>query len=586
MTDTNERQHAGFRDALRHREFRRLLGSYAVSWTGDWCYSIALTVWVLQRTGSSTWVAAVFVLRVVPYVLFGAVGGVVADRVDRRRLMVALDVGRAVMMIPLIIVVAVDGPVLAGAAIAFLANVMSAVYRPAVVASTPRVVGEDDLAAANALETVVNQLTVFLGPALATLLLETTSVQAAFGFNAITFLASGLLVAGVRSAGGGRTASAPTGIDDPEHDTPEQDIPEQDIGADEGRGRAGLRDELAVGWRALRNTPGLTVYSAVLAGSLLAYGAEEVLKVLVAAHNLGTGPQGVGLLGAAMGLGGLIVAPFTARLVGRAHLANLFGGSVILTGASVALLALPRSLVPALAVAFVEGIALILFEVSAITLIQRSVDPDVLGRVYGLTDSVNAAATLVGGAIVPPLVALVGLDSTLAGLGLVLAVGAAFALPALRPLDAAAAGRAEVLAPIVDVLATIPMFVGASRAALERLAAVRVEEHVAAGATVIHEGDAADDLFVIRAGTFDVLSAVTAAGSTLINQMEPGDVFGEIGLIEQIPRTASVVATTEAVVWRISGAVFLDALAGPAPMPGAMVTTVATRLARTPQYRR
>ena len=85
----------GFRDALRHRQFRLLLASYGVSWTGDWCYSVALTIWVVQRTGSGTWVAALLVIRILPYVLFGALGGVIADRLDRRRLMVGLDVARA-----------------------------------------------------------------------------------------------------------------------------------------------------------------------------------------------------------------------------------------------------------------------------------------------------------------------------------------------------------------------------------------------------------------------------------------------------------------------------------------------------------
>lgn len=576
MAENDQKQHARFRDALAHREFRLLLGSYAVSWTGDWCYSIALTVWVVQQTGSTAWVSLVFVLRILPFVLFGAPGGVLADRLDRRRLMVGLDIGRGLLMVPLILVVMFDGPVLVAAVAAFVANSLSAVYRPAVVASTPRVVGETDLAAANALETVVNQVTVFLGPALATLLLKTTSAQVAFGFNAATFAVSALLVAGVRSAGGGRAAAGADTDPPPPAEADGDPAP-----------KTGMWAELATGWHAVRDTPGLLIYTVLLAGSLLAFGAEEILKVLVATDNLGTGPEGVGLLGAAMGIGGLVIAPITARLVSRSHLAGLFGGSVVLTGVTMALLALPRSLAPALAVAFVEGIALILFEIAAITLIQRAVEPDVLGRVFGLTDSVNAAATLVGIVLVPPLVALVGLDVTLAGFGLALALGALVALPAMRPLDARAAERAEALAPIVDVLCALAVFEGAPRDALERLAAAHTEERVAAGTIVIREGDESDDLFVIREGTFDVLSiTTTTGGDTKINDMGPGDVFGEIGLVERMPRTATVIATTDAVLWRIPGAVFLDALIGPTLLPGAMVSTMATRLARTPQHRR
>jgi cAMP-binding proteins - catabolite gene activator and regulatory subunit of cAMP-dependent protein kinases len=133
----------------------------------------------------------------------------------------------------------------------------------------------------------------------------------------------------------------------------------------------------------------------------------------------------------------------------------------------------------------------------------------------------------------------------------------------------------------------LAVFEGAPRDALERLAAAHTEERVAAGAIVIREGDESDDLFVIREGTFDVLSVTTTTGGdTKINDMEPGDVFGEIGLVERMPRTATVIATTDAVLWRIPGAVFLDALTGPTLLPGAMVSTMATRLARTPQHRR
>jgi MFS family permease len=565
MAETSDGR-ARFRDALRHREFRLLLGSYGVSWSGDWCYSIALTVWVVQQTHSTNWVAAVFVARFLPYVLFGAPGGVLADRLDRRRLMVGLDITRGLLMVPLILVVAADGPVLVGAVITFLVSSFGAVTRPAVVASTPRVVGEEDLAAANALETVVAQLTVFAGPALASLLLETTSIEVALGFNALTFAVSALLVAGVRSAGGGR-ANQPGSV------SPDA--------ATEPGPKQGVLRELTVGWKAIRSTSGLTIFTFLLAGALLAWGAEDVLMVLVATENLGTGPQGIGLISAATGFGGLVIAPFMARLVGRAHLASLLAGSLVLAGLAMALMSLPRSVAPALAVAFVEGIALILFEVAALTLLQRAVAPEVLGRVYGLQDSLNAGATLVGTVMVPLFVTLVGLDVTLMTFGIALTITALLSIPGMRPLDEQAARRARQLAPSVDVLAGLPMFEGASRAALERLAGTQVEERVIAGTVVIREGDEADDLYVIREGAFDVLASMGpgSAGPKRVTQLGRDEVFGEIGLVQRVARTATIVAATDGVLWRISGAVFVDALAASANVPGAMTSTIAARLA-------
>jgi MFS family permease len=562
-----------FRDALRHREFRYLLGSDAISWTGDWCYSIALTVWVVQQTDSTAWVAAIFVLRILPYVLFGAPGGVLADRLDRRRLLVGLDIGRGLLMLVLVGVVATDGSVLVGAAIGALSSTLSAVARPAVVAATPRVVGEEDLAAANALETVIAQLTVFAGPALASLIIEVSSVELALAFNAVTFAVSAVLLTGVRSAGGGRADRADRAADP---SSPEAAA----ASGDDDDAPSGIVAELTVGWQAIRATGGMVAFTFLLAGALFAWGAEDVLRVLVATDNLGTGPEGIGLLGAATGIGGLLIAPFMARLIGRAHLAPLLTVSLLLTGAALALLALPRSTGPALVVAGVAGVALILVEVASLTLVQRSVAPDVLGRVYGLQDSLNAAATLLGTVAVPFLVAWIGLDLSLVVIGVALALGALVALPRMRPLDEQAAARARELAPAVEVLAGIAMFEDAPRPVLERLAGVRHEEQVAAGTRVVHIGDEPDDLYVIRTGTFDVLrSDDVAADDCVVTALGPGDVFGEIGLIRRVPRTASVVATSDAVVWRIPGAVFVDAFAGSGVLPGAITATIAARLA-------
>jgi MFS family permease len=572
MTSATTNQPARFRDALRHREFRLLLASYAVSWTGDWCYSVALTIWVIQRTGSSTWVAALLVIRILPYVLFGAVGGVVADRHDRRRLMVGLDLGRALLMIPLVVVVATDGPVVVAALVTFCAGAMSAVYRPAVVASTPNIVGEADLAPANALESILNQVTLFVGPALASLLLEVASAEFAFVFNALTFLTSALLVAGVRSAGGRPRARAGETAD---ADVESEEEPE-----------SGVRADFVEGLQALRRIPGLVAYTVLLVGSILAYGAEEVLKVLVTTDNLGTGPEALGLLGAAMGVGGLVVAPFTARLMARAHLATLFVASLVITGVTNAALALPRSMAPALVILFVEGIALIVFEVAAITLLQRAVPSGLLGRVSGLQDSLCTAGMVIGTLAAPAAVALVGLDASLVVLGGALVGGALLALPAMRPLDRLAAARADDTAPAVEVLARLPIFAGAPRVALERIAASVSEETIPSGVAVVVEGDPADDLFVVRAGRLDVVDSDGGrAAPVTINVMGPDDVFGEIGLVQRRPRTATVVTTVETTLWRIPGDVFLDAVVGRGAVSSAVASAIGTHLERTASHR-
>ncbi len=544
----------GFRGALRHREYRLLLGAYAVSGTGNWCYTVALAVWALDRTGSSAWVSAILVARVGPAVLVGPLAGVLADRVDRRRLMVVLDVGCAVVVGGLALVVRADGPVLVAVLIAAVVGCMASAYRPAVSASTPRVVPEDDLAAANALEAVVAQITIFIGPAVASLLLTTTSAAGALAFNAASFAISAALVAGVRSASG---------------------VPQSAAGDSPDDADTSAAHMFREGLRVVRRTPGLTAFVALLAAALGAWGAEEVLKVVVASDHLATGAKGVGWLGAALGVGGLVIAPFTARLAARPHLAPLLVGSCCVTATTVALLSLPRSLLPALVVVFFEGFAFIGLEVSATTIGQRAVEPAMLGRLFGVTDAVNTAAMLLGAIVAPALVSAFGLDTTLVVVGATLGAAAVLALPRLHALDAHTAQRAGRLAPRADALGAISLFEGLPRAALEELAAAVRETTATAGTVVLHEGDAADDLYVVRAGALDA----STRGRT-IGRIGAGEWFGEIGIVRGAARNATVTAVTDVTLWRIAGAEFLAAVQL-SPQAGLLVhRTMAVRLSR------
>jgi MFS family permease len=544
---------SGFRAALRHRQYRLLLAAYAISGTGNWCYSVALAVWALDRTGSSAWVSAILVARVAPCVVVGPLAGVLADRVDRRRLMVALDIGCAVVVGALALVVHADGPVIVGVLITAVVGCMVAVYRPAVSASTPRVVPEDDLAAANALEAVVGQITVFIGPALASLLLVTTSPAGALLFNAATFVVSAALVSRVRAASGPPAAAQ-----------------ENETEPDEPAGQM-FRE----GLRVVRRTPGLMAFVGLLGAALGAWGAEEVLKVVVASEHLGTGAKGVGWLGAALGVGGLVIAPFTARLAARPRLAPLFVGSCLLTATTVALLSLPRSLAPALVIVFFEGFAFIGLEVAAMTLGQRAVEPAMLGRLFGVTDAVNTGAMLLGAILAPLLVSAFGLDATLLIVGGALAGAALLSLPRLHALDVHTAERAGRLAPRADALGSLALFEALPRASLEELAASVREITSPAGTVVLREGDPPDDVYVVRAGTLTV-----TVGDEPVAALGPDDWFGEIGIVRRTPRTATVTVSSDATLWRIGGDQFLDAVQL-SPKAGMLLDgTMTARLAR------
>ncbi len=122
---------------------------------GDFIYAVTIVVYLIEETDSAGWVAASFITRMAVYSACGPIGGVLADRFDRRRLMMTLDIARAALMLAVLAVVAADGPPLATLALVTVAAALGTIYRPAAVSATPLLVPEDDLAAANAAEATV-----------------------------------------------------------------------------------------------------------------------------------------------------------------------------------------------------------------------------------------------------------------------------------------------------------------------------------------------------------------------------------------------------------------------------------------------
>ena len=196
----------GVRAALRHRDYRFLLAASSVSQTGDWLYNVALLVWVYDATHSATWVAVVTVARLVPYVVVGPFGGVVADAYDRRTVLIVSDLVRAGLMFGLAAVTNVEGPVGIAALLACVTTAAGTAYRPSVVAMLPEIVGERDLAAANATEGLVENLSVVLGPAIGAGLVVVGTPTFSFVINGLTFLASAAFASRVklRSRGSAR----------------------------------------------------------------------------------------------------------------------------------------------------------------------------------------------------------------------------------------------------------------------------------------------------------------------------------------------------------------------------------------------
>jgi predicted MFS family arabinose efflux permease len=376
---------------LRRRTFRRLAAALAASQIGDWLYNVALAMVVIERTGSATWIALTTAARVLPIVALGPLGGVLADRFDRRRLMIASDAVRAAVMVALWIVAVAALPIALAPLLAALATAAGSAYPPAVAASTPRLVPDAELPAANALRSAIGAGGVVAGPAAGALLVALASPAAAFLANAGTFLLSAVLVASLRTG----PAFAP------------------------GQSRPSVLADLRAGAAALRGAPPVVVALGADVAVSAVYGAQTVLLVVLGRELGGRG--GYGLLIAAIGAGGLAGAALGGRAAARRS-GDVLPGALLAVAASIALLGLSPSLPVAMALAAAGGTGSIMVEVLSETRMQRLLDEAVFARAYGLALPTALAGIVAGALLAAPLAALLGPAGALAALGAAVAV--------------------------------------------------------------------------------------------------------------------------------------------------------------------
>lgn len=552
-----EERGGSIKAALSHRDYRLLLPGFAVSAVGDWLYAVALVVVVFDQTHSAGWVAAVTIIRLIPYVAFGAIGGVIADRYDRRLVMLLCDLVRAGLMVVLALSTAVAPTLLLPLLISFLTGIASTPYQPAVYAITPAIVGEEDLAAANAVSNSVEHLAILLGPAIGGLLLLLGSPALAFAINAATFLISAACVwAMTTHSKGGKQG--------------------------EEEEESGLKERILEGLRAIKDSREVSMLVLLLIAGTFVYGQQVVMMVLISKKLIATGSEGVGFLNAAVGFGGVVVAGLSNRMARTTHPALLFTAGVLASGFPLALIAFVTLPVLAYLLMAITGAGSIVLEVTGLTMLQRSLKNEVMGRVFGVMTSLFVASLLLGSFVTPFLLHLLTLKATLVLCGLILPVVIVFALPQIKALDKASTIRMKELSGRVEVLSRLKLFEGAPRQTLESIAAGMSEETVGPGTEVIREGDPPDDFYVVIEGDLDVIAVGESGGQArLVNSLGAGDYFGEIGLLEGIPRTATVRSTTSVRVYRIPGRDFVEAVNRTPAISMTLLDGVVGRLART-----
>jgi hypothetical protein len=544
----------GMRAALRHRDLRLLFGGLVISASGSWAYNVALLAYVFDRTHSLSWVGAAGLGRFVPALVFSTYGGVIAERFERVRVMVTSDLVCLVFQVGLCVAAALTAPAWVAIFLAALTAVGNVVYSPAVAAMLPELAGEDDLVAANALNGTIDNLVVVAGPAVGAGLLALGSASLAFGINAATFGVSAVLVAQMKAR------SRP--VDVTEGST------------------AGVLKQMSVGVKAIFASEAARVLVMFSVLASFVYGTDTVLLVGVSDAQLGTGPEGFGYLLAGLGVGGILMAFVVDKLASSRRLALIITAGMAVYCLPTALLVVVHSPGVAFALEIIRGGGTLVVDVLAITALQRAVSDEVIARVFGVFFALVLGAISLGTIVTPPIVNGPGLHTALYVMSFVpLGIGL-LGYPSLVRIDRAAAARFDELVPRIALLEQLGIFASASRPVLERLAAACVPVRVAAGEAIVTEGEEADALYVIVSGRVDVKSRGETGVEEHIRVMEPGTYFGEIGLLERIPRTATVTALEECELYRIEGDAFLDALATSSATPS-LLAGARTRLART-----
>lgn len=543
-----------YRALFRNRDYRLLFSGLAISMSGSWAYNVALVVFVFNATHSPAWVAAASMTRFLCALIASPFGGLLADRVERVRLMVTLDTVALVLQAGLAVLAALNGAVVLAVILAALTSVTGSSYDPSARAATPAIVGEEHLAAANSAQSAVENLAVIVGPAIAGALLIFAPPAVVFGVNAATFGLSAVLVGQIRAR------SQPADITK--------------------GGTVGPLKQMAGGLAAFFESPTVMLLAGFSILASFVYGTDTVLFVVISRDQLGTGSAGYGYLLAALGVGGIVMAAFMNRIAAARRL-----GAIIVIGMAVyclptALLAVVHAPWIAFLIEVLRGAGTIVVDVLAITALQRVVKPEVVARVFGVFFAFVLAAVSLGALLMPILLGIVGLNATLLIMGFAIPALSVAAYPWLRALDARALAELSAIEPRIATLQALDIFAGATRTALERLARSAVEQTVGEGTVLIQEGAVADDFFVLTDGRVDVSALGEGGVERALGELVPPDFFGEIGLLERRPRTATVTTASPCTVLRINGDDFVDALTAADLSPSAL-GGVQMRLART-----
>jgi MFS family permease len=510
----------------RSHSLRRAQLSFGATWTAEWAFTVALGV-VAFREGGTAAVGLVAFLRTAPAALLSPIGSALADRVARHRVLIWSCLLRAAATGAAAGLLAADGSIVAVYALAVVATAAFTVFRPVHSALLPALCTTPfELTSANVVRGLIDSLSTLIGPLAAALLLGVGSPAAVVGFAALLSLWSGLLLLGLWYERPPRAAPAPL--------------------------RQIVR-ETVDGFRALVRYRDSGILTVIGLAQVFTRGCLNVFLVVVALELLETREPGVGLLTAAIGAGAVAGSLGASVLVSGRHLAAIEGVGVALWGLPLALSgAFPYEPV-VLALMCVVGVGNALVDIGLFTLLPRLVPEELLARVFGAFESLVALMVALGSLVTPIVIELLGTRGALAVLGLVAPLFVAGAWRHLRAIDSAIVHRDEE----IEVLREVGMLRPLPMPAIDSLAVHVGRARLAAGEEVFRQGQHGDSFYVIKQGEADVIG-----DGRFVRTMGPGDGFGEIALMRDTVRTATVRARTSIALYTLDRRHFVSTVGG------------------------